>query len=101
MAANSDDDAPDPSIAELFAARPHLSTHAMDGLLMEDVPLRRIAETVGTPVWVYSAGALRTRYRMLSAALTDTGLDGQIHYAVKANDHLAILALLGRMGAGA
>jgi diaminopimelate decarboxylase len=101
MAVVSEPTAPDPSIAELIAARPHLRLHAMDGLLMEDVPLHHVAEAVGTPTWVYSAGALRTRYRMLAQALGVAGLDAHIHYAVKANDHLAILALLGREGAGA
>ena len=34
-----------------------------DGWLhAEDVPLARIAEAVGTPVFVYSAGALIERY---------------------------------------
>jgi diaminopimelate decarboxylase len=101
MAAASDDTAPDPTIAELIAARPHLHLHAMDGLTMEDVPLNRVADKVGTPTWVYSAGALRSRYRVLTAALDGAGLDAHVHYAVKANDHLAILALLGREGAGA
>ena len=101
MAAEPDDDSPDPSIAELIAARPHLRLHAMDGLVMDDVPLNAVADAVGTPTWAYSAGALRTRYRALTAALRDTGLDAATHYAVKANDHLAILALLGREGAGA
>src|SRR5689334_5288926 len=101
MAATSDDTSPDPTIAELIAVRPHLRMHAMDGLVMEDVPLERIADAVGTPTWVYSAGTLRSRYRALTAALRDAGLDAHPHYAVKANDHLAILALLGREGAGA
>jgi diaminopimelate decarboxylase len=101
MAAEPADTAPDPTIAELLAARPHLRMHAMDGLLVEDVPLNRIADVAGTPTWVYSANTLRGRYRALSAALRDAGLDAHIHYAVKANDHLAILALLGREGAGA
>jgi diaminopimelate decarboxylase len=92
---------PDPTIAELIAARPHLHMHAMDGLLMEDVPLQAIADAAGTPVWVYSAGSIRGRYRALTNALTDAGLDARCHYAVKANDHLAILALLNREGAGA
>lgn len=100
MAAASEANTPEPSIAELIAARPHLRLHAMDGLLLEDVPLNRVADAVGTPTWVYSAGALRSRYRMLAGALRTAGLDAQIHYAVKANDHLAILALLGREGAG-
>src|SRR5947208_1912442 len=62
MAAEPDDTFPDPTIAELIAARPHLRLHAMDGLVMEDVPLLRVAGAVGTPTWVYSAGALRARY---------------------------------------
>jgi diaminopimelate decarboxylase len=101
MAAASDDNSPDPTIAELIAARPHLRMHAMDGLVMEDVPLNLIADSAGTPTWVYSAATLRARYRSLTRALSDSGLDARTHYAVKANDHLAILALFGREGAGA
>jgi diaminopimelate decarboxylase len=101
MAAASDDTSPDPTIAELIAARPHLRMHAMDGLVMEDVPLNLIADNAGTPTWVYSAAALRARYRALTLALSNASLDARTHYAVKANDHLAILALLGREGAGA
>ncbi len=73
----------------------------MDGLLIEAVPLNHIAGAVSTPTWGYSAGALRSRYRALAQSMRAAGLDAQIHYAVKANDHLAILALLGREGAGA
>jgi diaminopimelate decarboxylase len=101
MAAPSDDTSPDPSFADLIAARPHLRLHAMDGLVMENVALLQIAHTAGTPTWAYSANALRTRYHALTAALKTTGLDAHPHYAVKANDHLAILALLNREGAGA
>jgi diaminopimelate decarboxylase len=91
----------DPSIAELIAARPHLAMHAMDGLVMEDVALNGIADAVGTPCWVYSASSIRSRYEALRRALAGAGLDARIHYAVKANDHLAILRLFARAGAGA
>jgi diaminopimelate decarboxylase len=91
----------DPTTAELVAARPHLSMHAHDGLLMEDVPLQAIADAVGTPTWVVSAGAIRARLATLQAALADAGLNAHVHYAVKANDHLAILRLVGQAGAGA
>ena len=101
MAAEPEDPSPDPSLSELIAARPHLHAHARDGLVLEDVPLHAIADAAGTPIWVYSAATLRDRYRALAAALTDAGLDAHVHYAVKANDHLAILSLLGREGAGA
>jgi diaminopimelate decarboxylase len=89
----------DPNVAELIAARPHLSMHAMDGLLLEDVPLRIIAEKLGTPCWVYGAGTMRARLAELTAALD--GLRAHVHYAVKANDHLAVLRVMAAGGAGA
>lgn len=73
----------------------------MDGLVIEDVPLAGIADAIGTPCWVYSTDAMRRRYVALQDALTGAGLNARIHYAVKANDHLAVLRLLGREGAGA
>jgi diaminopimelate decarboxylase len=73
----------------------------MDGLLLDDVPLNAIADDVGTPVWVYSASAMRRRYRALAAALAGAGLDAHIHYAMKANDRLAVLRLFAAEGAGA
>jgi diaminopimelate decarboxylase len=91
----------DPTAAELITARPHLAMHAMDGLTLDNVPLNAIADQLGTPVWVYSATAIRRRYRALASALTDAGLDAHIHYAVKANDRLAVLRLFATMGAGA
>lgn len=101
LTSSSDITAPDPTIAELLAARPQLKMHAMDGLLLDGVPLNAIADAIGTPVWVYAAPTIRTRLATLSATLAEAGLDAHIHYAVKANDHLAILRLLGAAGAGA
>jgi diaminopimelate decarboxylase len=91
----------DPTGAELIAARPHLRMHAMDGLSIEDVPLNLIADAVGTPSWVYSAGAMRARARCLRTALADSGLDVSLHYAMKANDHLAILRVFRAEAFGA
>ena len=71
-----------------------------DGALaVENVPLATIAEQVGTPAYVYSAGLIRARYRSLSEALDPLGV--AIHYAVKANSNQAVITLLGRLGAGA
>ncbi len=92
---------PDPTFGELIAARPHLSMHAMDGLLMEGVPLNAVADAVGTPTWVLSAGGIRGRLRALQAALAEAALPARVHYAVKANDHLAVLRLVAQGGAGA
>ncbi len=91
--------ATEPTVADLISARPHLRMHAMDGLLLEGVPLNAVADALGTPVWVYGAATLRQRYRRLAHALEPLG--AHIHYAFKANDHLAILHLLQREGAGA
>lgn len=91
----------DPTGAELIAARPHMRMHAMDGLLIEDVPLNRIADAVGTPSWVYSAATMRARARSLRAALAEADLDVSVHYAMKANDHLAILRVFRAEALGA
>jgi diaminopimelate decarboxylase len=91
----------DPTPAELIAARPALAMHAMDGLAFADVPLNAIADAIGTPTWVYAAPVMRRRIRALAAALAGAGLDAAIHYAVKANDHLAVLDVFARQDAGA
>ncbi len=95
------DPATDPGAAELLAARPHLSMHAMDGLLLEGVSLAAVAAEFGTPCWVYGADTMRARARALRAAFGQAGLDVAVHYAVKANDHLAVLRLLREEGLGA
>jgi diaminopimelate decarboxylase len=103
MASPSDpiDPADDPSIQELLALRPWLKHDAMDGLLIDGVPLAAIADAVGTPTWVTSAATLRARYAALTAAMSDAGLDVHPHYAVKANDNRATLDQFNRLGAGA
>jgi len=106
MESPAHDPATDPSLAELLAARPQLELHAMDGLLLEGVSLAGIATEHGTPCWVYGAGTLRARARALQAAFAAATSDGAghdiaIHYAVKANDHLAVLRLLHEKGLGA
>ncbi len=89
----------DPGTAELLADRPMLRMHALDGLLMDGAPLLAIAAAVGTPCWVMSAGTLRARLARLRAAMDPAGI--HVHYAVKANDHLAVLRLMAAGGAGA
>ncbi len=61
--------------------------------------LERIATSVGTPVYVYHADAIRRRYAELTGALS--GFSHRIHYSVKANSNLAVLRLLRELGAGA
>lgn len=65
-------------------------------LVCDGVPVAAIAETVGTPVYVYSAAAVRARYRAIDAAFG--GYPHRIHYALKANSLLAIACLLRDLG---
>ena len=73
--------------------------HEAGVLRCEDVPLSEIAEGAGTPVYVYSYGALERAYRELDEAFS--GLDHMVCYAVKANGNLAVLRALASFGAGA
>lgn len=88
---------PDPTPRDLITARPALRMDVFDGLLFESVPLAGIAARHGTPTWVYGAGTLRQRYCRLTGPFAGIA----IHYAVKANDHLAVLHVLAGEGAGA
>ena len=70
-----------------------------DGALYcEDVALETIASQTGTPTYVYSGTAIEANYRAYAEALA--GVPHEIHYAVKANSSLGVLALLARAGAG-
>lgn len=66
----------------------------------ENVPLARIAEAVGTPVYVYSAEAFRAKAREFREGVAQAG---RIHlaFAIKANPNLAVLRLLASEGYGA
>ena len=65
----------------------------------EGVSLSAIADTVGTPAFVYSRGAIEAAYKAYDAALA--GVDHLICYSVKANSSIGILNVLARLGAGA
>lgn len=69
------------------------------GLRCEDVALAEIAESVGTPTYIYSYAALERAYRELDDAFS--GLDHMVCFAVKANSNLAVLHALASFGAGA
>ena len=68
-------------------------------LRCEGVALPEIAESVGTPTYVYSHAALERAYGELDQAFS--GLDHLVCYAVKANGNLAVLRALASFGAGA
>lgn len=68
------------------------------GLWMESVSLETIANTYGTPCYVYSRQAITAAYLAYAGALGDHA--GLICYAVKANSNLGVLNVLAKLGAG-
>jgi len=72
----------------------------VDGALAcEGVALSTIAQAVGTPTYVYSAGAVREQYARLAGVLD--GIPFRIHFSLKANSCGALLRLLRSLGSGA
>jgi diaminopimelate decarboxylase len=67
-------------------------------LLADEVPLRRLAERYGTPLYVYSATTIRRRYQEFDEAFG--ACEHTICYSVKANSNLSILRLLASLGGG-
>jgi len=73
-----------------------------EGLACEGVPLAKIAAEVGTPVYVYSRATLERHFTVFRDALVEAGVvDPLVAYAVKANSNVAVLKVLGDLGAGA
>lgn len=68
-------------------------------MFAEDVALSEIADTVGTPVYVYSAATFKRHYSVFFEAFK--GRKALIAFSVKANSNIAVLALLAKLGAGA
>jgi diaminopimelate decarboxylase len=58
-----------------------------------------MAESEGTPLYVYSAATIIDRYRAIDEAFA--GYPHALHYALKANSTLAIVRLLRGLGSGA
>src|SRR5688500_11366176 len=69
------------------------------GLACDGVSIESIVERVGTPVYIYSARAVREAYSAIDAAFD--GYPHAIHYALKANSTLAIARLLRSAGSRA
>ena len=67
-------------------------------LYCEDVPVEALAETYGTPLYVYSRATLERHWHAFDQALS--GHDHLVCYAVKANSNLAVLNVLARLGSG-
>lgn len=67
-------------------------------LCCEQVPLPRLAQRFGTPLYVYSASTIRERYHAFDASFHS--VPHTVCYSVKANSNLSILRLLAKLGCG-
>ena len=74
------------------------STRSCGASAIEGVALERIAREVGTPCFVYSRAAIARAWREYDRALA--GIPHDVCYSVKANSNLAVIDVLGRLGAG-
>ena len=74
-----------------------MSFHIREGVLHADsVSLLDVADSVGTPAYVYSAQAIAAQYASLRRAVPGA----KICYAVKANSNLGVLGVMRRLGTG-
>jgi len=78
--------------------RPPGFTYKNDELHCEGLAINKLAKKFGTPLYLYSATAIRERYRVLEGAFHH--VKHTLCYSVKANSNLSILRLLAGMGAG-
>lgn len=76
----------------------HFHYH-QDELYCEGIPLRQLAEAVGTPCYVYSHTTLCQHFRIFDEAFAE--VPHQICFSAKSNSNIAILSLIGSLGGGA
>lgn len=69
-----------------------------DTLFAEDVALTEIANTYGTPTYVYSRADIEAAYTSFEQAFASH--PHRVCYSVKANSNLGVLNILARLGAG-
>jgi diaminopimelate decarboxylase len=88
--------------SEIYSERPPgfvLHEHRADSVLhCDDVPLTKLAERHGTPLYVYSATTIHERLAAFEKAFRN--VPHTICYSVKANSNVSILRLLARQGCG-
>jgi diaminopimelate decarboxylase len=78
--------------------RPPGFTYKNDEMHCDGLAINKLAKKFGTPLYLYSATAIRERYRTLEGAFHH--VKHTLCYSVKANSNLSILRLLAGMGAG-
>jgi diaminopimelate decarboxylase len=76
----------------------HYFSYVDDELFCENVPIAKLVEEFGTPLYVYSGKTILKHYHAF-----DQAFEKQKHivcYSIKANSNIGLLALLAREGSG-
>lgn len=76
----------------------HHFDYVEDELYCEQIPVRQIAESVGTPFYLYSYATLKRHFLAVQDAFP--GIDRLVCYSAKANTSQAILRLFAELGGG-
>lgn len=72
---------------------------AHNHLTIDGVSLDGLVAEFGSPLYVYSGAGLERAFTAFQAAVAP--VSGKVHFALKANSALGVIALLARCGAGA
>ena len=70
-----------------------------EDLCIQGILVGDLAKKYGTPLFVYDSGLMKERYNIFLDTVAN--VKGNIHYAVKANDALAIISFFTKLGCGA
>jgi diaminopimelate decarboxylase len=88
-------------LARILTRTDHLSVDGEGRLLIEGCAAGALLEDYGSPLYVISEATLRANYRRFAAAFSSNWPEEvTILYAIKANNNLAIRAILNQEGAG-
>lgn len=95
------DRTPADTLQRIMTASDRLSVSQGGELVIESVPALELLKEYGSPLYVVSEATLRTNFRRVRQAFTDVWPTAvNILYAIKANNNIAIRAILFQEGAG-
>lgn len=67
-------------------------------LFAEELPVRKLVEEHGTPLYIYSASTIRRHFKAFDSAFD--GLNHLTCFSAKANSNIGVLRLMAEMGGG-
>lgn len=77
----------------------HHFSYNEGNLFCEEVDIKKIADVVGTPLYVYSHATLKRHFEAFDGSFAE--IPHIVCYSVKANSNIAVLRLFSELGGGA